>query len=347
MGAHAQPPLALAREEALKLKVSSLLISTVLVMCLSSAIPNAQAWFDADLQIQVSPRILIGYMLPTQNSTLNIYVPDLSWTHTDGATHTARSSVNSFLQSAKMDGVWLEAVFPARTNCSVGFTTSFGYLIPGKYRVQESYLGGGGQVASRTWEQDTTLYDLKFSLDYTVTESLTGMLGLLYDSLSTSFSNPEDIVQTQQNPLNTAQAANLGVSVGIPFVGLQYERPFLSRFDLKASIIGFPALLGSMSSHESVQYNITDVRSGNGSASTVQSNGVQQFSFGYFYEASAELSTPLRSGFAAGAFVKFSEYSATLDHLDVTNAVTNPVMKGVITFSRKPLIIGANITVVF
>ncbi len=333
------------REEALKLKVAALLITTVLVMCISGSISSAQAWFEEDLHIQVSPRVLVGYMLPTQNNALNIYMPNLSWTDTDGKNLTAKSSINSFLQSAKMDGVWLEVVLPAKTSYPVGFTTSFGYLVPAKYRTQEYYLGSGGQVASRTWGQDTTFYNIKLSVDFPVTESLTGMLGFLYDSLTTSFSNPENIVQTGSY-LNFAQAGSLGVSVGIPFVGLQYERPFLSRFDMKASVIGFPALLGSMSYQESVQYDITGMRP-DGSASMVRSNGVQQFSFGYFYEAFAELSTPVWRSVAAGAFIKFSEYSATLDHLDVTNAMTNPVMKGVISFSRKPLIIGASITALF
>ena len=180
----------------MKLKASALLISTFLVMCLSGAIPNAQAWFDEDPQFQVSPRVLVGYMLPTQNNTLNVYMPNLSWTENNGTNRTAKSSINGFLQSAKMEGVWLELILPAKTSYPVGFTTSFGYLVPAKYRAQEYYLGGGGQVASRTWGQDTTLYNIKLSVDFPVTESLTGMLGFLYDSLTTSFSDPENIVQT-------------------------------------------------------------------------------------------------------------------------------------------------------
>ncbi len=331
----------------MKLKASALLISTFLVMCLSGAIPNAQAWFDEDPQFQVSPRVLVGYMLPTQNNTLNVYMPNLSWTENNGTNRTAKSSINGFLQSAKMEGVWLELILPAKTSYPVGFTTSFGYLVPAKYRAQEYYLGGGGQVASRTWGQDTTLYNIKLSVDFPVTESLTGMLGFLYDSLTTSFSDPENIVQTGSYR-KFAQAGSLGVSVGIPFVGLQYERPFLSRFDLKASAIGFPALLGSVSYQESVQYQINVTSPPNISAAiTVNFNGAQQISFGYFYEAFAQLSTPVWRGFSAGAFVKFSEYSAKLDHLDVTNGVTDPVMKGDISFTRKPFIIGANITASF
>jgi hypothetical protein len=328
----------------LKLKVSALFITIVLAMCLWSAIPSAHAWFDEDLQIRVSPRLLVGYLLPIQNSALNIYISNLSWINDNGKTLTAKSSICGFLQSSKMDGVWLEAVFPAKTNCSVGFTTSFGYLVPGKYRPQESYLSSG-QAAPRTWGQDTTLYNIKFSLDYTVTESLTGMLGFLYDSLSTKYTNPEATVQSVP-AFNPLQSANLGVSAVVPFVGLQYERPLRSRFNLKASVIGFPALLGSLSYQESVQYDITGAQV-EGSAQVVQSNGVQQFSFGYFYEAFAELSTAVWPGFAAGAFVKYSEYSGTLDHLDVTNAPSNPVMKGVISYSQKPFIIGASITALF
>ena len=312
--------------------------------------PKAQAWFfpDSAPQFQVLPRLLVGYMLPTPNNSLNLYMPTLSWKETGNIDVTASSSINGFLQSAKMEGLWLELDLPAKTNSPVGFTTSLGYLVPAKYRVQESYKGQPDQTVSRTWQTQTTLYNLKFSVDFTVTESLTGMIGFLYDSLMTNYFSPENILPTNNNQwLNYAQASNVDVSVSVPFIGLHYEQPLWSRLNLRTYLIGFPGLLGTMSYEETVQYIVRRTGRNDKAANTVKLDGTQQISSGYFYEAFVQLSTPVWRGFSAGAVVKYSEFSAKLDHLDVKNGVTDPVMKADISYSRKPLIIGANITALF
>ena len=275
-------------------------------------------------------------------------MPTLSWKETGNIDVTASSSINGFLQSAKMEGLWLELDLPAKTNSPVGFTTSLGYLVPAKYRVQESYKGQPDQTVSRTWQTQTTLYNLKFSVDFTVTESLTGMIGFLYDSLMTNYFSPENILPTNNNQwLNYAQASNVDVSVSVPFIGLHYEQPLWSRLNLRTYLIGFPGLLGTMSYEETVQYIVRRTGRNDKAANTVKLDGTQQISSGYFYEAFVQLSTPVWRGFSAGAVVKYSEFSAKLDHLDVKNGVTDPVMKADISYSRKPLIIGANITALF
>lgn len=278
-------------------------------------------------------------------------MPTLSWTDSNGNNVTASSSINGFLQSAKMEGLWLELDLTAKTNSPVGFTTSLGYLIPAKYRVQESYKGQPDQTVSRTWQTQTTLYNLKFSVDFTVTESLTGMIGFLYDSLMNNYFSPENILPVNNSWLNYAQASNVDVSISVPFIGLHYEQPLWSRLNLRTYLIGFPGLLGTMSYEETVRYEVSRTRANNREppiwANTVKLDGTQQISSGYFYEAFVQLSTPVWRGFSAGAVVKYSEFSAKLDHLDVKNGVTDPVMKADISYSRKPLIIGANITALF
>ena len=334
----------------MKLKASFALILCLLMSYIPGTTPKAQAWFfqDSAPQFQVLPRLLVGYMLPTPNNSLNLYMPTLSWKETGNIDVTASSSINGFLQSAKMEGLWLELDLPAKTNSPVGFTTSLGYLVPAKYRVQESYKGQPDQTVSRTWQTQTTLYNLKFSVDFTVTESLTGMIGFLYDSLMTNYFSPENILPTNNNQwLNYAQASNVDVSVSVPFIGLHYEQPLWSRLNLRTYLIGFPGLLGTMSYEETVQYIVRRTGRNDKAANTVKLDGTQQISSGYFYEAFVQLSTPVWRGFSAGAVVKYSEFSAKLDHLDVKNGVTDPVMKADISYSRKPLIIGANITALF
>lgn len=338
----------------MKPKAPALLTLTLIAVLLSGAICKAHAWFDEDSnpQFQVVPNALIGYMLPTQNYGGKIYMHSSSWTEGDGTTkHSVSSTIDGFLQSTKMEGLWFEADLAVRTNSPVSFTTSFGYLFPANYLVQESYKGPGGQVASRDWKTQTTLWNLRFSVDLAVTESLQGKIGFLYDSLMISYSNPENILPGVNNQyLNIAQTGRVGVNVGIPFIGVQYEQPLRSRLDLKAYAIGFPGLLGATSYQESVAYSITDVRKTSQSANTVQFDGGQQISLGYFYEGLAQLSTPVWRGIGAGAFVKYSEYSGKLDHLDVTTGVSDPILKELkadVAFSRKPLVIGATITALF
>ena len=145
----------------------------------------------------------------------------------------------------------------------------------------------------------------------------------------------------------------MDVSISVPFIGLHYEQPLWSRLNLRTYLIGFPGLLGAISYQETVQYKVTRTAVKTNetvrefSANTVKLDGTQQISSGYFYEAFVQLSTPVWRGFSAGAVVKYSEFSAKLDHLDVKNGVTDPVMKADISYSRKPLIIGANITALF
>ncbi len=326
-----------------------------MAVVLSGSATMASAWFDEDLKFVVPPRFLIGYMAPTQNFNLNVYLPPTPFKVGD-TTYSAQSTITGLLQTAKMDGLWLELVLPARTNYPVGFTTTLGFLVPSQYRIQESYQGGGDQKTSRTWQTQTSLYNIKFSVDFLVTESLTGMAGVLYDSLSTSFTNPENISPVSNNAdinINYAQEGNAAVNVILPFIGLQYEQPLGSRLDLKAYVIGFPGLLGSVSYQETVQYQIDRFNNINNDgkifdASTVKFDGGQQISFGYFYEAFLQLSTPVWRGFGGGAFLKYSEYSAKLDHLDMSIGLTKPVVpKADIAFSRKPLIIGATIMAMF
>ena len=257
------------------------------------------------------------------------------------------NSIKSLQQSAKMEGLWTELVVPVKSASPIGFTPSVGYLIPADYRVDETYLGNTRQIAERTWKTKTTLYNLKFSIDYAFSQSVTAMLGFQYDSLMAHYTAPYNQISPTNNVgFSSAQRVGLEVSLGIPFVGLMYERNIGSIFDLKSYILGYPGIPGVLSFEEAVSFDFN-----NGTRQFLHS-GVkfsQEISSGYFYEAFAQISTAIWRGIGGGAFLKYSEFSGKLigvsvDHKD--NPVNDPLSADV-TYLRNSFVIGASITALF
>lgn len=321
----------------MKLKASKLLILTLVAFCLFGAASRAQAWTwwnDPGPLVFVQPRVLIGYMLPTRTNALNINMLG----------HQENTSIKSLQQSAKMEGLWTELVVPVKGAFPIGFTPSVGYLIPADYRVDETYLGNTVQIAERTWKTKTTLYNLKFSIDYAFSQSFTAMLGFQYDSFMADYTAPvTEVSSTSVATFNRAQRVGLEVSLGIPFVGAMYERNIGSIFDLKAYITAYPGLPGFLSFEEAVQFHYN----GNSEHSGVKFS--QEISSGYYYEAFAQLSTPVWRGIGGGAFVKYSEFSGKLigvsiDHKDTPGADS---MSADVTYLRNSFVIGASITALF
>ena len=320
----------------MKLKASKLLILTLVAFCLFGAASRAQAWSwwdDPGPLVFVQPRVLIGYMLPTRTNALNINMLE----------DQKSRSIKSLQQSAKMEGLWTELVVPVKSAFPIGFTPSVGYLIPADYRVDETYLGNTGQIAERTWKTKTTLYNLKFSIDYAFSQSFTTMLGFQYDSLMTNYTAPvTEVPNTNVATFNRAQRVGMEVSLGIPFVGVMYERNIGSIFDLKAYITAYPGLPGVLSFQESVQHQVNGAKSW-----TVKFS--QEISSGYYYEAFAQLSIPVWRGIGGGAFLKYSEFSGkiigvSIDHKDTPGTDS---MSADVTYLRNSFVIGASITALF
>ena len=240
-----------------------------------------------------------------------------------------------------MEGLWTELVVPVKSVYPIGFTPSVGYLIPADYRVDETYLGNSGPIASRTWKTKTTLYNLKFSIDYAFSQSVTAMLGFQYDSLMADYTAPYNQIEGGGVSFNSAQRVGLEVSLGIPFVGLMYERNIGSIFDLKAYISAYPGLPGVLSFEESVQFQY------NGEEDRLVKFS-QEISSGYFYEAFAQLSAPVWRGIGGGAFAKYSEFSGKILGTSVThqkNAAGG--ISADVTYLRSSFVIGASITALF
>ena len=249
-----------------------------------------------------------------------------------------------------MEGLPLELVIPVKTVFPIGFTTTLGYLAPRNNKVQETYFSndpGNPEVAQANWNIRTTVYNIKFSIDYTFSESLTGMLGFIYDSFMTTYSEPENILPRNNNYINPAQKGRLDISVGIPFGGVSYERNLWSRLDLKTHIIASPFMPGVISYKELVNYNVQ--------GKAADANFVRlesEISSGYFYEAFAQLSAPIWRGIGAGGFVKYSEYSCKLQSVEVVyreklGTGTDAPLRTDCNFMRNPIILGANITALF
>ncbi len=292
----------------------------------------AGAWYSFEYPeplVNVQPRVLLGYMMPAASDTMDVVLLDSS------------STLRVLKQSAKMEGLWMELVVPVRSVFPIGFTTSLGYLAPPNYRVQESYWNNNLQeAAQRTWQTRTTLYNLKFSIDYTFTPSVTGMLGFMYDSFMSNYFSPENITQSGSY-LNFQQTVGFDVSVSTPFAGAMYERTLWSGIDLMAYIIGYPGLPGHLAFQESVEYTI-------GSSS----NGVKlnkEISSGYFYEAFTQLTMPVWRGIGGGAFARYLEYSGKIPgvEMDRMPGKDDYLTSADVSFLRRDFVVGASISALF
>lgn len=324
----------------MKHKATKLLILTLIAFCTIGDASRANAWSwwdDPGPLVFVQPRVLIGYMLPTRTNALNVNMYG----------RQSESSIKTLQQNAKMEGLWTEIVVPVKSAYPIGFTPSVGYLIPADYRVDETYLGNSAPIASRTWKTKTTLYNLKFSIDYAFSQSVTAMLGFQYDSLMADYTAPYNQIPSYNVGFNSAQRVGLEVSLGIPFVGVMYERNVGSIFDLKAYISAYPGLPGVLSFEESVGFDYDDANK------EYRHSGVkfsQEISSGYFYEAFAQLSAPVWRGIGGGAFVKYSEFSGKLlgvsvDHKETPLATES--LSADVTYLRSSFVIGASITALF
>lgn len=282
-------------------KISHLLFVITLIFCSAiTAIAEAPPPYieDPGPLVSAKPRVLIGYTFPARQSELSFSM------------NTA-SDMRKVQQLSKIDGIWTELVIPFRSAYPVGFTTGFGYLVPGNYRSREIYHLRNGGAVERSWRTNATFFNLRLSIDYSFTDSWTGLLGFHYDSFMANFLDPE-IPGPGGLGFDTSQEARINVTGGSPFGGVMYERNFWQGANVRVYAIGYPGLPSVLTYEETIQ---------GGKAirfSTEASPGSKETSSGYFFEAFTQLTTPVWRGIVGGAFAKYSEYSAKLVGADVT-----------------------------
>ena len=282
-----------------KSKIKCWAIITILIAVLSSHSFAAESWpliEDPGPLVHVEPIILIGYMLPIGSDNLSI-------TAVRPGPGSKRLDLR---QTSKIQGVWTELIIPVKSAMPIGFTATFGYLFPADYKPLESY-SVEGQILERNWSTSTTVINAKFSIDYTFSESLTGILGFQYDSYMSNFIDPEN-EKGNGGYFNKSQGAQINVTGGSPFLGLMYDRGFWSNMRLKTYFIGFPGIPSLMTYEESLgpdYENSLKLR--------------EEISSGYFFEGFAQVSTPVWRAISAGGFAKYREFSGKVSEADAAD----------------------------
>ena len=319
----------------MKIKSSYFLVmSFIMIFMASSALcePPPPLIEDPGPLIEVQPQILIGYMFPTRASNLTISIP-------------GHSSIRRVEQYSKIDGVWAELVIPVKSAYPIGFTGSFGYLIPGSYQPHEVYHQKVNGIAERTWNTSTTYFNLRLSIEYNFINSFYGILGFHYDSFMANFLNPEKMVPNGLN-FNSSQMAHINVTGGSPFGGVMYDRTFGAGANVKAYAIGYPGLPCVISYQESVDPATDDKHFLKFDRET---------SSGYFFEGFAQVTVPVWRGLSGGAFAKYDEYSAKVEGTEVNfkrssdanSSTSSSSTSADVTYLRNTWIFGGVITMSF
>jgi hypothetical protein len=307
--------------------ITVFLISAFGLMSSAHALPLID---DPGPLLQVEPKVMIGYMFPITSSALTLKML------------SDNSPIQKLSQSSKIDGLWTEVVLPVRAEMPIGFTASFGYLVPGNYQTHEIYHVGG-QLSERTWNTRTTLFNLKFTIDFSFHQSVTGILGFHYDSFMTTYSGPEKIVSNLLSFSND-QVGRLNVTGGSPFAGAMIEHNVMGAVDLKSYFIGYPGLPCVISYEESFRTLGDD---------TTGVKWSRELSSGYFLEGFAQVSMRVWRGIGGGAFAKYTEYFGKGEGTSVThkNPVTGSTgtsgLTADFTFTRSNWIFGGLVSIRF
>ncbi|MGD9817845.1 MAG: hypothetical protein AB7V04_04000, partial [Desulfomonilaceae bacterium] len=217
----------------------------------------------------------------------------------------------------------------------IGFTATFGYLFREYYKPMESY-SIRGKILERSWSTSSTVLNAKFSIDYTFSQSLTGILGFQYDSYMSNFIDPEN-EKGNDGKFNKSQVAQINVTGGSPFLGLMYDRGFWSNMKLRTYFIGFPGIPSLMTYEESLgadYENSLKLR--------------EEISSGYFFEGFAQASAPVWRGISAGGFAIYREFSGKVSEADAADAIDkNNMGTADVYFLRSNWIFGGVISVTF
>jgi hypothetical protein len=176
----------------------------------------------------------------------------------------------------------------------IGLALGFSCSFPSNRTSQETYELAPPGRGEREWSSSTQLWNLQAAVTYTMFPRLNAMVGFRYDSLLTNLKNPQGAVPS--NLFATGQTADLTYSGYLPFLGLQVERALPYGINLKADVLGFPALPGAFEYVETVGHEL---------ASLQRMTTNNEFRSGYFLEGMTELSA-LVYGVHMGAFVKYS-----------------------------------------
>jgi hypothetical protein len=263
-----------------------LLVGTILTVIAPTS-ATSQGFYEPNSLCSVHPAVRVGYLFPNSATKFSL--------STNSGTAL---SIQDLMISIDVRGVWTEVSVPVHGFGPFGLALGFSYSFPSNRTSQETYELAPPGRGEREWSSSTQLWNLQAAVTYTMFPRLNALVGFRYDSLLTNLKNPQGAVPS--NLFATGDAADLTYSGYLPFLGLQVERALPYGINLKADVLGFPALPGAFEYVETVAHGGARVR---GTVQRMTANN--EFRSGYFLEGMAELSA-LVHGVHMGAFVKYS-----------------------------------------
>jgi len=230
----------------------------------------------------VEPTMYVGYLAGENGASFSL-----------DAVGNGLFGIENLQHELDVRGPWVEFLIPVKSSGRLGVAISTGYLFRINGESEEGYAmtGGGGE---RNWTADVQLWKFEAAATYRIYPSVTSLVGFRYDSFMVNFRSPEYTMAQGQTPGDFAEFNFNGY---IPYIGLMYETNGGSFNGLKAGVVGFPALPGSLEYVE-VHRTARGIRTAN------------EFQSGYFLEAFAEASGQVGI-FGLGAFVKYSSMAGS------------------------------------
>ncbi len=190
---------------------------------------------------------------------------------------------------------------------------------------------------TRHWESaKSSFYILEGELSYLIDDSLDFISGVRWESLSTSFSDPDP-----DYPFTiAAMESGLGIGIYQPFVGARVQKRAGSNL-VSARLVGFPVMLATLE-----HFNTC-----NNEGKPFAHVGNQDIRGGYFVELSAEARSMNILGVEAGVFVNWELYRGSCIMNLERRAMGPPESVSAadvdFVYNRSSLTVGANMSIPF
>jgi hypothetical protein len=297
-----------------------LALIVIVITALAPSFSFAQEFYGGPthlLSLSAQPTVYIGWLTPNKATTFSL-----------GNSASNTFNIRSLEQTLNVQGVWTELLVPIKTSSPLGLILDFGYLFPSNKQSEETYNLTSGVAASRTWNTSSQLWNFSVAATYHIFPSVTTIVGFRYESFMTNYKDYENSVPNGLyfNP-QALGGTDFTFSGYIPFFGAVIDTSPGYSTNLKAGVIGFPALPGSFVYGEVVTNSGSlngDPESDDNNLPAAYWNGIRasnEFGSGYFMEAFAQVSTPISWWAEVGAFVKYSGvYGKATSEVNTTRA---------------------------
>ena len=264
------------------------------------------------------PAVYVGYLFKDHGAGVEIQF-------NNGDVATITSTRNDF----DLQGVWLELALPFALCENANAFITGAHLFPTQTKALQSYQEVNG-VAKREWNPDIQWWELNAGLAYRFCPVASALGGFRWSSFVVNFNNPDNQLGFE----TSTDDAKLTVNAYIPFFGLAASADPSCNSNVRAAVLGFPALPSDIEWQETLSPT---------GQTTTRLFGNTSYKSGYFLEALGEASTKMNN-WSLGAFVRFD-----LLHTDRTRDfnVDGVSRQADIKFDRRNWILGGKIGLVF